>query len=130
MRIVFHRKKKFASCAVPFYIIFTSTKQGFIKKYALNAHNDYRLNGFGRATVKADFSQCEYEIPIKNGETLEMELSDNINSVFAMTYEGLLSNELALDKTAAPIKVVISAKGGWGKPSYPVLTQLSKNEEL
>lgn len=123
MDLIINRKKKFASAAVPFFIILSNSKEEFLIKHRLPKDNNCELTWQGHAIPRADFDPSEYGIPIKNGETLELEILEEINSVFAMTYEGLLSNEIVLDNSQKSAQITITAKGGWSKPSYPVLVQ-------
>ncbi|MDO4650493.1 MAG: hypothetical protein Q4B26_17785, partial [Eubacteriales bacterium] len=62
-------------------------------------------------------------IPIQNGETIELEITDEVESVFAMPYEGLLSNEIILDRSKSTIELEITTKGGWKTLVYPELKQ-------
>ena len=50
---------------------------------------------------RMDFDPQAYGQPILNGKTLEIEADDDATTVFAVTAEGLLSNELTLDEKRA-----------------------------
>ncbi len=121
MKLIIHRKKKFASSLVPFYIILSESKEQFMEKYRLQKDNACAMTWSGQPILLADFDPKEYSIPIKNGETLELEVAEERKSVFAMTMHGLLSNEIVFDDAAESAEITITVKGGWNTPSYPVL---------
>ena len=69
-----------------------------------------------------DFNPQEWGVPIKNGEILEIEITDeSVKTVFVII-NGILSNEILLEPQAASYQVLVTTKGGWAVPCYPVLT--------
>ena len=72
---------------------------------------------------RMDFDPQAYGPPIRNGETLEIE-ADDAATVFAVTAEGLLSNELTLGEKEPSCRVLVTTKGGWKTPPYPALTKM------
>lgn len=56
---------------------------------------------------------------ISNGETVEIEVDDNVRSIFASTCDGSLSNEILIEDIKDDT-LLLTTKGGWIKTvSYP-----------
>ena len=59
---------------------------------------------------------------IMNGQTIELELADDISGLFVSTMDGYLSNEINADEYISSEKtVVINTKGGFKDLSHPVI---------
>lgn len=63
------------------------------------------------------FNPHEYGVPISIGKTLELEIDENIKSVFAVTLDGILSNELVLDAPNTTYQILLTTVGGWKTPA-------------
>lgn len=84
-----------------------------------------KINNLSQKTVFF----CAY--PIKNGEMLEIEITDeNVKSVFAITMDGILSNEILLEPESDHYKVLVTTDGGWTVLPYPVLIVESDKDVL
>ena len=72
---------------------------------------------------RMDFDPQAYGPPIRNGETLEIE-ADDAATVFAVTAEGLLSNELTLGEKEPSCRILVTTRGEWKTPPHPTLTKM------
>lgn len=117
-KVKISRVKKFASALVPFWVVTDMSKTEFMKTFGLGSDRECKTV-LGQAAPRiAGFEPDKYGVRIANGETLELEVADEKSTLFVMTMDGLLSNEIALDK--AECRVEIGVKGGMMTPSYPV----------
>ena len=73
---------------------------------------------------RMDFDPQAYGQPILNGKTLEIEADDDAETVFAVTAEGLLSNELTLDEKEPSCRILVTTRGEWKTPPHPTLTKM------
>ncbi|MCM1132943.1 MAG: hypothetical protein NC340_05685 [Ruminococcus flavefaciens] len=104
MRILkIRRIKKFASCLMPYWIIGGSVQ-----------------------TIKGNYipekhSPDDLGIRIMNGQSLEIELDDDVNTFFVMNADGLTSEEITLNPERTEYSFCITTKGGFRVPSYPAV---------
>lgn len=123
-KIIISRDKKLASAIVPYWIIIGVSKNEFMNTYDLEedlCQNDI----YGQVIPRIDSNVLsELGIPIKRGQSIEIELTDDANTLFVCTLHGSLSNEIKLD-TIVPesgvYQVNITTKGGWKTVSYPYI---------
>ena len=75
----------------------------------------------GQAVARIEISELDkIGTRIKNGETIEFAVDDSINSFFACTMDGSLSNEVKIcDVRRDQITEFLTTKGGWRTVSYP-----------
>lgn len=123
-RLIIHRKKKFASALMPYWIVTGINKKIFMEKY--NLIGDLcKTSASGYPISRIDLKILRKYITIENGESIQIELNDNITTAFAITMDGNLSNEITLSKgivSGDDIEVfnhIITTRGGFLKPSYP-----------
>ncbi|SCZ81448.1 hypothetical protein [Pseudobutyrivibrio xylanivorans] len=116
------RKKKFAGALMPYWIIVNERKSIFMNDYALNGDIcDITSSGVPVARISVEELDC-LGTRIMNGQTIEMELNDDISTMFISTMDGTLSNEINIDEFVAFEKpIVINTKGGFKNLSYPVI---------
>ena len=108
-KITIKREWKFASALVPYWVVSQYTPQDFI---------DGKLEGYRYDAVGT---------LIRNGKTIELELDDDIKSIFACSATGMLSNELSLeDIVDEKTPIILTTKGGFSVPSYPHFVPISK----
>jgi hypothetical protein len=119
-KLIIHRKKRFSSSLMPFWIITDISKSDFMREHQISDDISCDLDWTGQPAKRADFYPNDYGIKIANGETLELDIEDDVCSVFAVSVHGLLSNEVLLDSKLDCYTLELSTKGGFSKPSYPV----------
>lgn len=121
-KLIIYRKRQIASALIPYWIVTEISKSKFMEKYNLRNDTLCQLDKWCRPIPRMQFDPQKYGIPILNGKKLELEIKENVESVFAVTYAGLLSNELLLDSSSEIYQILITTRDGWKHPSYPKLT--------
>lgn len=129
-KLIIHRQKQFRSCLVSYWIVYEISREDFIKDFFFTplpiGNDDCAQYGTNRAGyLKQKYIPCkpkELGIPIKNNETLEVAVDDSTNSVFAISMDGLFSNEIPLEFSDADYELQVSIRGGWSIMQYPFLT--------
>ena len=119
-KLIIHRKKRFASALLPFWIITNVSKSDFMREHQISDDTSCDLDLTGHPVKRFDVKPDDYGEKIANGETLELDIEDDVSSVFAVSVHGLLSNEVLLDSKLDCYTLELSTKGGFSKPSYPV----------
>ena len=117
-KIIVRRKRQFAAALVPYWIVVGLPRAAFMEKYHLSDDTSCRMAG-AYPLPRMDFDPQAYGQPILNGKTLEIEADDDATTVFAVTAEGLLSNELTLDEKEPSCRVLVTTKGGWKRRRIP-----------
>lgn len=125
-KIVIKRKRKFASALLPYWIITNITKKEFMCKY--NLEGDLcKFNVMGQAIPRIEISILDsIGVRISNGQTVEIELDDEVETIFASTIDGCLSNEIKLEDFSINeqyYEIFLSTKGGFKNLSYPYFEQ-------
>ena len=118
-KLIIHRKKKFVAMAIPFWIVTDITKADFMNKFGIFDDISCKLGRGGHPVKRFEFNPNDYGTPIWNGETLELDIEEQVCTVFAVTLEGLLSKEVVLNENMQFYEHELSVKGGWHTPSYP-----------
>lgn len=126
-KLIIYRKRQLPSALIPYWVVVTISKSEFMEKYQLSDDISCYVGEWGQPIPRMEFNPQEYGIPISNGKTLELEIDENIRSVFAVTMDGLLSNELLLNPQFTTYQILITTKGGWKTPSYPQLAFCQTN---
>lgn len=128
-QVIITRKKKLASAWMPFWIIAGRPKAEFMAAHGLRREHA-GTNLFGQPVQQFDDPAVldVVGIRIANGQTVTLELPDEVCTVFAATITGSLSNEVQLTggSTEAGIetfRLTMKTKGGWMVPSYPWFEQ-------
>ena len=122
--ITIHRKWQFANAWMPHWVVFGISRSDFMKKFHLPDARSRRINAQGYPIKRMEFDPNDCGVPLANGKTLVIEADGSAASIFAVTFDGLLSNELMLPCSHAAHKIELTTKGGWREPSYPQLELL------
>lgn len=137
-KLIIHRQKQFRSCLVSYWIVYEISREDFIKNFFFTplpiGDDDCAQCGANRARyLKKKYisgKPKELGIPIKNNETIELEVDDNTRSVFVISMDGFFSNEIPLEFSDADYDLQISIRGGWSILQYPFLTLRSISRQL
>ena len=116
------RKKKFAGAVMPYWIIAHKAKTDFKAEFGLEGDAcDMSMAGFPVSRIDMHILDS-IGTRILNGQTIELELEDEVKTIFASTMDGYLSNEINVDEYIASGKqVVINTKGGFKNIPHPVI---------
>ena len=90
----------------------TISKSEFMSRYQLFDDTSCCIDKHGHPISRMEFHPLEYGFPILNGQTLELEIDESVKSIFAVTVDGLLSNEIVLNPQLTSYQIVVSTKGG------------------
>lgn len=121
-KIVITRKKKFAGAMMPYWIVYQKTKAEFVSEFGLEG-DACNMSEAGFPIARLDVEELDrIGTRIMNGQTIELELADDISGLFVSTMDGYLSNEINADEYISSEKtVVINTKGGFKDLSHPVI---------
>ncbi len=121
-KIVITRKKKFAGAMMPYWIVYQKTKAEFMSEFGLEG-DACNMSEAGFPIARLDVEELDrIGTRIMNGQTIELELADDISGLFVSTMDGYLSNEINADEYISSEKtVVIDSKGGFKDLSHPVI---------
>ncbi|MBO4907830.1 MAG: hypothetical protein J5476_00985 [Lachnospiraceae bacterium] len=121
-KIVITRKKKFAGAMMPYWIVYQKTKAEFMSEFGLEG-DVCNMSEAGFPIARLDVEELDrIGTRIMNGQTIELELADDISGLFVSTMDGYLSNEINADEYISSEKtVVINTKGGFKDLSHPVI---------
>ncbi|MBE6025375.1 MAG: hypothetical protein E7229_00530 [Clostridiales bacterium] len=116
--IIVIRKRSFASALMPYWIVFSKIpKNSFLQSHGfvgdLCDHDKW-----GQPISRIEVSELDQiGIRIKNGQIMEVPVQEDTVSIFVITVDGSISNELLIDETKNTI--TITTKGGFKTVSYP-----------
>ena len=121
-KIVITRKKKYAGAMMPYWIVYQKTKAEFMSEFGLEG-DACNMSEAGFPIARLDAEELDrIGTRIMNGQTIELELADDISGLFVSTMDGYLSNEINADEYISSEKtVVINTKGGFKDLSHPVI---------
>lgn len=111
------REKSFVCSQMYYWVILKYSRDELTERFPQNSH----VNQIGIPAAPDGFNPNEYGTPIENGQEIIFEIDDTVNSVFAVTVDGILSNEIKIDPLAAQVQVTILTKGGWKTAGHPYL---------
>ena len=123
-KITVTRRRKMASAMMPYWIITGISKEEFKHRLDISKeisdHNEWGqpVGQIGENLDDGIAILDSIGTRISNGETVEIEVDDNIDTIFASTCDGSLSNEVSI-KTVNDISLTLTTKGGWTTVSYP-----------
>lgn len=120
-KITIHRKWQLANALMPHWVVFCMSRSHFMEKFHLPDARSCEIDALGYPVKRMEFDPHDYGVPVANGKTLMIEADDDAASVFAVTFDGLLSNELLLPRSQAAYNIKLTTKGGWRQPCYPEL---------
>ena len=123
--ITFTRNESLFSSLVPYWIILSNkNKEEFMKEHQL-VGDLCKHDKKGRIISRISLDTLnQIGIPISNGETKSILISNDITSIFLITTDGSLSNENKVKEMSA-LEIIISTKGGWKTVSYPFIKEKS-----
>ncbi len=108
---------------MPFWIIPSEiTKEEFMGKYGLTG------DLCGHTEAGLPIARLDMNLPdrigirIGNGETVKITLDEQVQTIFACTMDGSLSNEIRI-RDMKGSHLIITAKGGFRTVSYPFLEE-------
>lgn len=130
-QIIITRKKQFVNALMPFWIITGQSKAEFMAKNSLSSDR-VKANPMGQPIQQLNnLSVLDTAgTRIRNGETVTLEVSDEVCTVFAATMAGALSNEVQPGfGDGAPIELTLSAKDGWLAPVCPWFVMHESKQE-
>ena len=117
------RKKAFAGSLLPYWIIVGISKASFMQNYDIDG-DLCDMDTWGNAVSRIDIEELDkIGTRINNGQVIELPVEDDVSSLFVITMDGCLSNEIDIDdclKTNEK-QAIIKTKGGFKKLSYPVV---------
>ena len=122
--ITIHRKWQFANAWMPHWVVLGISWADFMEKFHLPDAHSCEIDALGYPVKRMEFDPNDYGVPVANGKTLVLEADDDATSMFAVTFDGLLSNELLLPRSQTAYKIELTTKNGWRQPSYPELKLL------
>ena len=122
-KIIVTRKKKFASAVMPFWLILSSSsKEAFMQEHNLEKDLcDAGDAGFPIPRLTPEILD-RAGIRISSGQTIEIPLQENIQTIFASTMDGSLSNEIRIQDMKSD-HLTLTVKGGFATISYPYLLE-------
>ena len=116
-RITVTRKKKLASAMMPYWIIAGPTKEAFMEAHGFKGDLcEMADSGFAVSRISVE-ELDRIGIRISNGQSAELELPDDVRTLFVSTMDGCLSNEVIVEGE----EFVISTTGGFRKLPCPVI---------
>lgn len=117
------RKKSFRSFAVPYWIVpSVVSKEQFMKEHEL-AGDLCTHTSMGQPINRMEIDVLNrVGISISNGETIELNVTDNVVSIFVITINGSLSNEIKM-KEIKMNRLFITTKGGLRTVCYPFIEE-------
>ena len=116
--IIVIRKRSFASALMPYWIVFSKIpKNSFLQSHGfvgdLCDHDKW-----GQPISRIEVSELDQiGIRIKNGQIMEVLVQDDTVSIFVITVDGSISNELLIDEIKGTL--TIKTKGGIKTVSFP-----------
>ena len=121
-KIVITRKKKFAGAMMPYWIVFKKSKAEFMSEFGFEG-DACNMSEAGFPIARLDVEELDrIGTRIMNGQTVELELTDDISGLFVSTMDGYLSDEVLIDEYINSGKsVTINTKGGFKELSHPVI---------
>ncbi len=116
------RKKKFAGAVMPYWIICQESKNDLMSRLELKG-DACEMSEAGFPLPRIDIQELDrIGTRIMNGQTIELELADDILTLFVSTMDGFFSDEINIDEYISMGKsVVINTKGGFKDLSHPVI---------
>ena len=98
--LVIHRRIQLPSLLVPFWAVTGISKAEFMARHQLSDELSCSLDTWGHPIARTQFCPGEYGVPIYCGKTVQLAAGEGACTLFALTAEGLLSNELVLPQAA------------------------------
>lgn len=114
------RSRQFSMMLAPYWVVTAMSRAEFLRQTGLTGgpsalpedEEPEDLPGANGPT----FDPARYGTPIKNGGTLTLELDDAAKTIFAVGWDGAVSNELRLAPGPGEWHIHITTTGGWSAP--------------
>ena len=117
------RKKTFRAILLPYFIVLSPVSK---EKFMQEHHLDGDLCGIDmmrQSISRMDVNILEsIGIAISNGETKEINLTDNDKYIFVSTIDGSLSNEININEIKTN-NLLITTRGGLKTVCYPFIKE-------
>lgn len=123
-KVIIKRKRKFALALLTYWIITRVSKEEFVAKFNL-VKDKYASDNNSSTMTKINISATDLDkigVKISNGQTLELYMYDNVETIFVTTIDGRVTDEIVLDDfltDEGDYKICLSTKGGFKNISYP-----------
>ena len=127
--ITIRRKKKLGNALMPYWIITGMTKDAFKQAFHLPGDLVRRdqagmpISRLGSSLDDAVRILDALGTRIANGKTLVIEAEPTVQSVFAVSIDGVISNEIPIGNVEK-YNLLLTPKGGWKTVSYPFLEEI------
>ncbi|MBQ3940959.1 MAG: hypothetical protein II723_07590 [Oscillospiraceae bacterium] len=122
--VVITRKKQFAAALVSYWIVRADLAESMPERFQTVSQARLGLTGHPRPTLHIALLK-DIGIPVGNGETVRIELPDEVQGIYVVTMDGVRSDCAALTGDHAEFRFRIVTKGGFLRPAYPVIEQES-----
>lgn len=121
-KVIVKRTKKFSGALVPYWVIVGTSKEVFSRRYGFDG-DICKMYPNGFPISRIEVSELDrIGTRIDNGQTLEIEIADDVTNLFVSTMDGSLSNEIDIDEyITAEKNIIINTKGGFRTIPYPVI---------
>ena len=122
--VIITRKKKFAGALVPYWIIGASIADGMPDRFQTPDTVQVSEAGFPIPTLHPEML-AQLGAPVKNGETVTIDVPDEETAIYAVTMDGILSNRAELENGVQEggkdvFHFILTTTGGFARPSCPV----------
>ena len=116
------RKRKFAGGIMPYWIIVAMRKEVFMERYGLQG-DMCEMSSAGFPVPRMNAEELDRLGPrIMSGQTMEIEVHDDISTLFISTVDGCLSEEISIDPyVASGNEIVVTTRGGFKSLPHPVI---------
>ena len=118
--VIITRKSQLANALVPYWII--PAQAVSLQPTHFQTLDQVRLDATGhpRPTLPTEDLQT-LGVPVANGKIAEIELPDEVQQIYAVTMDGLLSNPADVSGEREVFRFTILTKGGFLRPPHPIL---------
>lgn len=115
------RKGRIAGAMLPYWIISADVIHEMPARFQKYTEAKMDVTGHARPTI--DVGQLDaLGVRIGNGETVTMELADDIAAVYACTMDGIISEPAVLPQSDA-IHLTLTTRGGFIRLPHPCFEQ-------
>ncbi len=117
MKVIIHRKRRFAAAWVAYWVMTGIDREDFVRRmWSSDCQNE---DGNEFITIK---ELDEQGARIKNGQTITLELEGENVPAFVVSVNGTVSDAVSLCSKDGSVRCAIDTKGGWSKLPYPCIS--------
>ena len=118
--VIITRKKQLANALLPYWIIPAQAVEQQPARF--QTMENVRTDSVGRPipTLNPE-SLAEIGAPVRNGETVTLALPDEVQQIYAVTMDGLLSNPADISGEREIFRFTVTTEGGFVRPPHPVI---------